>query len=174
MDSRLPICLVWYSGWCRAGTPCGDPFFGACACRGEVADGQILNGATNRSGVFWRKKLHAITNKTKKSAFKKIERWPSNGRFRLGPKRAFLAKNGKKQPFWDFEWVGLKILNFSFQNLKDKFFSDFFRYFGSFYLLKNNFKKIIEMSKMGCFIAIALLLSYSLHIHRCIHCTDTF
>ena len=71
----------------------------------------------------------------------------------------------------DFERVGLKILNFSFQHLKDKIFSDFLRYFASIYLFGNMLEKIIEMSEMGCFIAIALLLSYTLHIHTCIHCT---
>ena len=89
-------------------------------------------------------------------------------------KEPFLPKIEKKQPFLDFERVGLKILNFRFQNLKDKIFSDFLRYFASIYQLGNMSKKIIEMSEMGCFIAIALLLSYTLHIHTCIHCTDTF
>ena len=98
------------------------------------------------------------------------ELWP----FPYRSEKSLFCQKLKKQPFLDFERVGLKILNFSFQNLKDKIFPDFLRYFGSIYLLKNNFEKIIEMSKMGCFIAIALLLSYTLHIHRCIYCTDTF
>ena len=110
------------------------------------------------SGSFDEKNYMRLRKKQKKSAFKNIERWPSYGRFRTGPKRAFFAKNWKKQPFLDFERVGLKILNFRFQNLKDKIFPDFLRYFASIYLLKNNFEKIIEMSQMGCFIAIALLL----------------
>ena len=111
------------------------------------------------------KKTTCDYEKTKKSASKNIERWPSYGRFRTGPKRAFFAKNWKKQPFLDFERVGLKILNFSFQHLKDNFFPDFLRYFASIYLLGNISKKILKCHKW------AVLLP--LHCYYNTHCTYT-
>ena len=82
------------------------------------------------------------------------ELWP----FPYRSEKSLFCQKLKKQPFLDFERVGLKILNFRFQNLKDNFFPDFLRYFASIYLFGKILKKIIEMSKMGCFIAIALLL----------------
>ena len=74
-------------------------------------------GVTNCLGTFWWKKLHAITNETKKNVLNFFEHFPSCGRFRLGPKN--LEKPWKNRFFVIFLLLkffgGEMVFSISFQ-----------------------------------------------------------
>ena len=103
-------------------------------------------------GPKW-KKLHAITKKNKKSAFKKIERWASNGHFRFSPIRAFLPKMGKNSLILDFEQMGYKFKILIFSIWKINIFQ-FFEVFWKHVSIEKQFQKIYRIVKKELIIAV--------------------